>query len=70
MKYGLYSFNGLIDTCHEPSEQKARATFRRWYGLSSLRGYWVYKMNEEDGWYADNYDAIQSARTYKQEVIT
>jgi hypothetical protein len=69
MKYGLYGANGLIDTCHESSKRKASATFREWYGLNSLRGYHIYEMNENDGWYVDNYDGIQQASSYRQRMV-
>jgi hypothetical protein len=66
MKFGLYNENGLVDICHDTSEKKARATFKKWYGLSSLKGWKVWALNDEDGWYTDNYDAITSSAQYKQ----
>ncbi len=69
MKFGLYNDTGLVDTCYETSERKARATFREWYGLSSLRGWSVWTMNDGDGWYADNYDSIQNSVSYQQRKI-
>lgn len=70
MKFGLYNDTGLVDICHESSETKARATFRKWYGLESLRGWRVWPLNDEDGWYTDNIDAIQNAANYQQGKIT